>query len=100
MAAGGTRERATGSQGSTGEQAMLQTINVDARTRQSSSLYCVWIRSALGEEAPLVAIWIDRSMRTFANESVSRTDRRAIACERAEEDLPPSEFQPATEEEW
>ena len=80
---------------------MLQAINVVARTRQSSSLYCVWVRSALGEEAPLVAIWMDGEMCAFTNESVSLADHRAAPWESAkEEDLPPSEFQPTTEEEW
>ena len=80
---------------------MLQTINVVTRTRQSSSLYCVWIRSALGEDAPLVAIWIDREMCAFAQQSASFADHQAVPCESAkEEDLPPSEFQPTAEEEW
>ena len=80
---------------------MLQAINVVARTRQSSSLYCVWVRSALGEDAPLVAIWIDRETCAFTDESVSCADHRAVPCENAkEEHLPPSEFQPTTEEEW
>lgn len=80
---------------------MLQAINVVARTRQSSSLYCVWVRSALGEDAPLVAIWIDGEMCAFTDEPVSLADQRAVPCESAkEEDLPPSEFQPTTEEEW
>src|SRR5215469_13801493 len=57
---------------------MLQAINVVARTRQSSSLYCVWVRSALGEDAPLVAIWIDREMCAFRDESVTFADRRAF----------------------
>jgi hypothetical protein len=80
---------------------MLQPINVVARTRQSSSLYCVWIRSALGEDAPLVAIWIDREMGAFAQQSTSLADHQAVPCESAkEENSPPSEFQPTTEEEW
>ena len=80
---------------------MLQVINVVARTRRSSSLYCVWVRSALGEDAPLVAIWIDREMGAFTDESVSFADHRAVPCENTkEEDLPPPEFQPTTEEEW
>ena len=80
---------------------MLQAINVVARTRQSSSLYCIWVRSALGEDAPLVAIWIDGEMSAFTDESVSSADHRAVPSESAkEEGLPPSEFQPTTEEEW
>ena len=80
---------------------MLQAINVVARTRQPSSLYCVWVRSALGEDAPLVAIWIDRGMCAFAQQSASFADHQAVPCESAkEEDLPPSEFQPTAEEEW
>jgi hypothetical protein len=80
---------------------MLQTINVVARTRQSSSLYCVWTRSALGEDAPLVAIWIDGEMRVFADQPVPYADCRAIPCESPrEEDLLPAQFQPTTEEEW
>ena len=79
---------------------MLQAINVVARTRQSSSLYCVWIRSALGENVPLVAIWIDREMCAFAQPPASFADHQAVRCESAkEDDLPPSEFQPTTEEE-
>ena len=79
---------------------MLQAIDVVARTRQSSSLYCVSVRSTSGEDAPLVAIWTDGEMCAFTDESVSLADHRAAPCERAkEEDLPPSEFQPTTEEE-
>ena len=78
---------------------MLQTINVVTRTRQSSSLYCVWIRSALGEDGPLVAIWIDREMYAFAQQSTAIANHPAVPCESAKEDLPPSEFQPTTEEE-
>ena len=55
----------------------------------------------MGEDAPLVAIWIDRETCAFTDESVSCADHRAVPCENAkEEDLPPSEFQPTTEEEW
>ena len=80
---------------------MLLAINVVARTRQSSSLYCVWIRSGLGEDAPLAAIWIDREMCAFAQQSGSFAAHQAVPCESAkEEDLPPSEFQPTAEEEW
>ena len=78
---------------------MLQAINVVARTRQSSSLYCVWIRSGLGEDAPLVAIWIDREMCAFAQQSTPFANHPAVPRESAKEDLPPSEFQPTTEEE-
>ena len=80
---------------------MLKAIEVEARARQASALYCVWMRSAAREDAPLVAIWIDREMCAFTGESVSFADHRAVPCENAkEEDLPPSEFQPTTEEEW
>ena len=44
---------------------MLQAINAKTCARQASSLYCVWTKSAAGEDAPLVAIWIDREMRAF-----------------------------------
>jgi len=81
---------------------MLKTIEVEARARQASSLYCVWMRSAAREDAPLVAIWIDREMRAFADESASHADHRAVSSEgrREEGDLPPSEVQTTTEEEW
>jgi hypothetical protein len=80
---------------------MLQAIKAVVRTPQASSLYCVWIRSALGEDAPLVAIWIDQEVRAFADESVSGAVHRVVPCEDAkEEDLPPSEFQPTSEGEW
>ena len=72
---------------------MLKAIEVEARARQASSLYCVWMRGAARENAPLVAIWIDREMRAFADESVSHADHRAVPSEgrREEGDLPPSE---------
>jgi hypothetical protein len=81
---------------------MLKAIEVQARVHQASSLYCVWMRSAAREDAPLVAIWMDREMRAFAHESVSRADHRGVSSEsrREEDDLPASEVQTTTEEEW
>ena len=81
---------------------MLKTMEVEARARPASSLYCVWMRSAAREDAPLVAIWIDREMRAFADESVSDGARRVVPGDgrREEGDLPPSEVQTTTEEEW
>ena len=81
---------------------MLKAIEVEARARQASLLYCVWMRSAAREDAPLVAIWIDREMRAFADESVSDGAHRVFPGDgRTEEgDLPPSEVQTTTEEEW
>lgn len=82
---------------------MLQAVNAGTRTRQASSLYCVWIESASGDDAPLVAIWIDREMRAFMGELVSEAEEQAIPQDRGNGDgeLPPSttEFQPATDEE-
>jgi hypothetical protein len=81
---------------------MLKAIEVEARARQASSLYCVWMRSAAREDAPLVAIWIDREMRAFADESVFHGDQGAVASEgrRDEGNLSPSEVQTTIEEEW
>jgi len=82
---------------------MLQAIKAGTRNRQASSLYCVWIKSASGDDAPLVAIWIDREMRAFTREFVSEAEEQAIPRDRGNGDgeLPPSttEFQPATDEE-
>jgi hypothetical protein len=82
---------------------MLQAIKAGTRTRQASSLYCVWIKSASGNDAPLVAIWIDRQMRAFKGEFVSDAEEQAIPQDRGNGDgeLPPctTEFQPATDEE-
>lgn len=82
---------------------MLQTINAETRGRQASSLYCVWIKSAPEEDAPLVAIWIDREMRAFTHECGAGVDRQVIPQDSArnESELPPvtSEFQPTTDEE-
>jgi hypothetical protein len=82
---------------------MLQAINAGTRTRQASSLYCAWIKSASGDDAPLVAIWIDRGMRAFMGELVPDAEEQAIQRDRGNGDgeAPPSttEFQPATDEE-
>jgi hypothetical protein len=82
---------------------MLQAIKAGTRTRQASSLYCVWIKSASGDDAPLVAIWIDRGMRAFMDDFVGEAEEQAIPRDRGNGDgeLPPNtaEFQPATDEE-
>src|ERR1700751_1281958 len=72
-------------QGSTGpnrrpesKRTMLQAIKAGTRTRQASSLYCVWIKSASGDDAPLVAIWIDREMRAFTDEFVAEAEEQAV----------------------
>jgi hypothetical protein len=82
---------------------MLQAINAGTRTGQAPSLYCMWIKSASGDDAPLVAIWIDREMRAFRDEFVAKVEEQAIPQDRGNGDaeLPPSttEFQPATDEE-
>jgi hypothetical protein len=82
---------------------MLQAINEGTRTGQAPSLYGVWIKSASGDDAPLVAIWIDREMRAFRDEFVAKAEEQAIPQDRGNGDgeVPPStiEFQPATDEE-
>ena len=56
---------------------MLQAIKVKTCARQASSLYCVWTKSAAGEDASLVAIWIDRGMRAFTGEFAPAADSKA-----------------------
>lgn len=46
------------------------------------SLYCVWIRSHNGENAPLIRVWIDPSMSIF--ESQARVHEPDLAAARAE----------------
>ena len=81
---------------------MFKAIEVEARARQASALYCVWMRSAAREDAPLVAIWIDLEMRAFAHERVSDKAHRVVpgGGRREQGDLPPSEVPTTTEEEW
>jgi hypothetical protein len=33
------------------------------------SLYCVWIRSHGGDDAPLIGVWIDPSMTMFESQA-------------------------------
>ena len=78
---------------------MLQAINAKTCARQASSLYCVWTKSAAGEDAPLVAIWIDREMRAFTGEFGAAADSKTTeqdSVESAKEPPPGTrEFQPA-----
>jgi len=46
-----------------------------------TNLYCVWIRANGGENAPLVQLWIDPSMRTFESRTVQDDHQAAFAAE-------------------
>ena len=43
----------------------LQTVHNELSVPEASSLYCVWIQAQPYDASPLVAVWIDREMRTF-----------------------------------
>lgn len=76
---------------------MLQAVNAGTRVRQSSSLYCVWIRQSSAEGAPLVAVWIDREMRAFTGElGLGAQPPESLE---SQDHLPeqPAEFEPATD---
>ena len=82
---------------------MLQAINVKTCARRASSLYCIWTRSAGGEGAPLVAIWVDWEMRAFTGEFGAAADSQTSVQDSVEsaKEPPPatSELQPTSEEE-
>lgn len=56
----------------------LQFVHKINSRPKASSLYCQWVNLRRGEDARLVAIWIDREMRAFEAEFAceSRTNRR------------------------
>jgi hypothetical protein len=61
---------------------MFNTITNRKALMPSRGLYCVWIRANQDQNAPLVSIWIDPSMKTFesgANEQALATTL-APAC--------------------
>lgn len=76
---------------------MLQAVNTGTHVRPSSSLYCVWIRQSSAEDAPLVAVWIDREMRAFTGE-LGLGAREPESAEN-QNHLPEqsAEFEPATD---
>jgi hypothetical protein len=47
---------------------MLQTVQKKYPIQKVSSLYCVWTTRDGGPNSPLIAIWIDPSMRGFEGE--------------------------------
>jgi len=49
--------------------AMLQPIYKNLAAPEASSLYCVWTTRDGNPGSPLVAVWIDSSMRAFEMES-------------------------------
>jgi len=48
---------------------MLQTVKKYQPAGKVSSLYCVWTTRDGTPGSPLIAVWIDPSMRAFAGES-------------------------------
>jgi hypothetical protein len=50
---------------------MLQTIHKNYRAGEASSLYCIWTTRDGTPGSPLIAVWIDPSMRAFEGESSS-----------------------------
>jgi len=44
---------------------MLQTVHQIYPARKASSLYCVWTTRDGSPNSPLIAVWIDPSMRAF-----------------------------------
>jgi hypothetical protein len=62
---------------------MLQTIYKNYRAREASSLYCVWTTCDGTPGSPLIAVWIDPSMRAFEGESPSaaQSDSEAVSTE-------------------
>jgi hypothetical protein len=47
---------------------MLQTVQKKYRIQGVSSLYCVWTTRDGSANSPLIAVWIDPSMRRFEGE--------------------------------
>ena len=47
---------------------MLQTVQKKYRIQGVSSLYCVWTTRDGSANSPLIAVWIDPSMRRFEDE--------------------------------
>jgi hypothetical protein len=47
---------------------MLQTVQKKYPTRRVFSLYCVWTTRDGSANSPLIAVWIDPSMRGFEDE--------------------------------
>jgi hypothetical protein len=47
---------------------MLQSIHEIYPTAKASSLYCVWATRDGTANSPLIAVWIDPSMRVFEGE--------------------------------
>ena len=50
---------------------MLHAVHRKYRTREASSLYCVWTSRDGSSNSPLIAIWIDPSMCGFEEEASS-----------------------------
>jgi hypothetical protein len=47
------------------EGTMKKLTNIFSKLAPQRGLYCVWIRAHDGENAPLIRLWIDPSMRMF-----------------------------------
>ena len=62
---------------------VLQAVHKNHSAGKASSLYCVWITREGTPGSPLVAIWIDPSMRAFEEESSSaaQLDSEAVSSE-------------------
>ncbi len=68
----------------------LQFVHKTIGAPRASSLYCKWIHVRRGEDARLVAIWIDPEMRAFAAGMQRETGRNeeASSVEKITDELP------------
>ena len=62
---------------------MLQAVHKNYRAGDASSLYCVWITRDGTPGSPLIAVWIDPSMRAFegVSPSAAQLDSEAVGSE-------------------
>jgi hypothetical protein len=62
---------------------MLQAVHKNYLADKASSLYCIWTTRDETPGSPLIAVWIDPSMRAFEGESSSnaQADSEAVISE-------------------
>jgi len=70
---------------------MLQTVQEKYPARKVSSLYCVWTTRDGSLNSPLIAVWIDPSMRGFEGEfaSANESDCAELSAEEPGGRFPP-----------
>jgi hypothetical protein len=58
---------------------MLDIVTNRNTTMPSRGLYCVWIRANQNENAPLIRVWIDPSIKTFESRANEQTPAAELA---------------------